>query len=262
MENPPLVVLAILARDKGHTLPLYLACLENLEYPKRSIALYVRTNNNSDDTIDVLKAWLKRVGHEYESIWYSDEDLMTDPQDSSTWTAERFKVLATIRQASIDYAIKKKAHYFVVDCDNFIMPYTLNFLVYSYLPIVGPMLPLQGERYANYHVKTTDSGYYRETEHHDAILSRNFQGLICVDVIHCTYLIRNSLLDKVSYDDGSERHEYVIFSDILRKHRVIQYLDNRVSYGQLTMARNMDEFRSTIWNEPYFIEQIKKVYPQ
>jgi len=255
-----LVVIAILARDKAHTLPLYLSCIEHLEYPKKSIALYIRTNNNSDNSIEIIKTWLKRVESQYESVYYSDVDLQQD--DSTVWSPERFKVISSIRQASIDYAIMKKAHYFVVDCDNFIMPNTLAAMWWTNLPVIGPMLPLQGERYANYHVKTTVNGYYSDTEHHDQILSKNYRGILMVDVVHCTYFIRNHVLKDVKYDDDTARHEYVIFSDNLRQQNIAQYIDNRYPFGQLTMARTMEDFKSTIWTDPYFIERIKEVYEQ
>ena len=43
----PRVLLAILAKQMEKVLPLYLYCIESLDYPKANIILYVRTNNNS-----------------------------------------------------------------------------------------------------------------------------------------------------------------------------------------------------------------------
>ena len=40
----------LLAKQKEACLPLYLDCIEALDYPKSSIVLYVRTNNNTDGT--------------------------------------------------------------------------------------------------------------------------------------------------------------------------------------------------------------------
>ena len=44
------VTIAILAKDKAHTLPLYLACIEAQTWPKKNTYLYIRTNNNNDET--------------------------------------------------------------------------------------------------------------------------------------------------------------------------------------------------------------------
>ena len=46
----PRILLAILAKQKEEMLPLYLDCIEALDYPKSQIVLYVRTNNNTDGT--------------------------------------------------------------------------------------------------------------------------------------------------------------------------------------------------------------------
>jgi hypothetical protein len=65
-----------------------------------------------------------------------------------------------------------------------------------------------------------------------------------VELIHCTYLIRNEVLDYVKYNDGSGRHEYVIFSEALRKAGIPQYVDNRNYYGKLTFCDTEEDFNS------------------
>ena len=61
-----------------------------------------------------------------------------------------------------------------------------------------------------------------------------------MDVVHCTYLIRREVLDKILYQDGTEDYEYVIFSRNLRNLGIQQYLDNRKIYGYLTLRENVD----------------------
>lgn len=60
--------------------------------------------------------------------------------------------------------------------------------------------------------------------------------------MHCTYLVRREVLDRVCYDDGSGRYEYVIFSDSLRKSGIPQYIDNRRIYGKLTFSDTAEDF--------------------
>ena len=50
VKDSPRVMVAILAKQKEPALPLYLDCIEALDYPKSSIVLYIRTNNNTDKT--------------------------------------------------------------------------------------------------------------------------------------------------------------------------------------------------------------------
>ena len=41
-------------------LPLYLELIENQTYPASKIKLYIRTNNNNDDTADILEEWVRK----------------------------------------------------------------------------------------------------------------------------------------------------------------------------------------------------------
>lgn len=67
-NRTPSVLLAILTKRKGATLPFYLRCIEALDYPKFAITLYVRTNNNTDRTQAILSAWLSRVRSCYAAV--------------------------------------------------------------------------------------------------------------------------------------------------------------------------------------------------
>lgn len=64
----PRVLIAILAKQKEPALPLYLQCIEELDYPKSSIVLYIRTNNNRDRTETILRDWVGRVGKRYAAV--------------------------------------------------------------------------------------------------------------------------------------------------------------------------------------------------
>ncbi|HEX6764042.1 MAG TPA: hypothetical protein VF103_01165, partial [Polyangiaceae bacterium] len=161
------VVIAILAKDKALYLPLYLKCLESQTWPKSRTHLYVRSNDNNDDTIAVLKRWLERVGAEYASVHedYTPIDARLSQYAEHEWNAHRFGVLGRIRQASVDYASQLGCHYLVVDCDNFIQPNvveTLVRLVEGGFPVVGPLLPTETDRYANFYVEADEHGYFKE----------------------------------------------------------------------------------------------------
>ena len=94
----------------------------------------------------------------------------------------------------------------------------------------------QTELYANYHAKVDDWGYHRSCEEYDWLLSQRIKGLCQVPVVHSTYLMRRDVIPKLSYDDGSGRHEYVMFSDSARK---------KASHSTSTIVRFMDTWRRT-----------------
>lgn len=241
IEPTEFVTIAILAKDKAHHLPMYLDLIEKQTYPASKIKLYIRTNNNTDHTAEVLENWIEKVNDKYAEIYYdaSDVDEPVQQYAPHEWNSIRFKVLGRLRQESIDWARKKGTHYFVIDCDNFIVPETLETLLHTGLPVVGPLLRNGDDPnsfYSNYHFSTDENGYFKNSNYYYDILYGYMKGLIEVEVIHCTYLVRNEVLDKVCYDDGSGRYEYVIFSDFLRKSGIPQYIDNRQEYGKLTFS--------------------------
>lgn len=243
------VTIAILAKDKAHTLPLYLTCIEKQTWPAEKTYLYIRTNNNNDSTADVLREWIAKNGSRYAGIYFNDTDVPQRVQryGQHEWNSERFKVLGKIRQNSIDWAREHKSHYFVIDCDNFIQPHTLASLLSVNLPIVAPLLRTGHNVYSNFHAAIDVNGYLESSPFYDFFLRPDIKGLIQVPVVHCVYLVRYEVLDKMSYDDESYRYEYVIFSDVARKKGVPQYLDTREIYGRITFAEDTAQLHAEPW---------------
>lgn len=245
--NTEEVTVAILAKNKAHVLPLYLRQIEAQTFPPERIRLYVRTNNNRDDTAALLSQWLERVEGRYAEVHFDASDVPEPVQDygAHEWTQMRLKVLGRLRQESVEWAKARGTHYFVADCDNFIVPETLQAMLDTGLPVVGPLLRNGDDPanpYSNYHHATDANGYFLNTTQYFDILHGRVTGLIQVNVVHCTYLVRREFLDFVRYDDESGRYEYVIFSETLRKAGVLQYIDNRREYGKLTFCDTKEEF--------------------
>ena len=249
------VTVAILAKDKGPMLPLYLACLEQQTWPASHTYLYIRTNNNRDDSAQILRDWIERVGHRYAGVYFEDRDLEfpLEEFEPHEWNYLRVKVLAHLRKQSLKWAAAHHSHYFVADCDNFIRPEVIATLMATRLPVVSPMLHCSGNDprvspyYSNYHQAVTPEGYWDQTPHYWTVWERGITGLIEEPVVHCTYLIRHEVLPLVSYDDGSGRYEYVIFSDSCRKQGIQQYLDNRSVYGFITFAETTEALAAEPW---------------
>ena len=257
------IFIAILAKQKEKVLPLFLRSLYELDYPKENISLYVRTNNNTDNTKEILESWLAKHRAEYRYVSYDSSDIADAVQEYKVheWNGVRFRALAKIRQASIDACLQSDCdYYFVIDVDNFLFPETLNDLIEANKPIVAPLLryavandkypdtPEDQERvgehrcryYSNYHHMVDDYGSIINEPIYYQLLHRvdGYRGVWDVDCVHCTYLIKCKYLDKLSYLEESDRWEYMVFSESARKARVNQYLDNRKIYGILTLTEN------------------------
>ena len=244
------VTIAILAKNKAHTLPLYLRCIERQTWPKIRTSLYVHTNDNTDESETILSDWLARVSALYANVFFSNvsvnEQLRRFGQHE--WNALRFKILGRIRQDSIEWARRRHSHYFVADCDNFIVPDTIESLVHANaLPIVAPMLRTGATAYSNFHAAIDANGYFANSPFYDPLLRRELRGFIEVPVVHCTYLVRFNVLAQMLYDDDSARYEYVIFSDNARKRNISQFLDNHRFYGRITFAETATAFAAEPW---------------
>jgi glycosyltransferase involved in cell wall biosynthesis len=59
---------AVLAKQAEKTLPLYLKCLLNQDYDKKSIVLYIRTNDSTDKTESILEKFISEHGDKYCSV--------------------------------------------------------------------------------------------------------------------------------------------------------------------------------------------------
>lgn len=232
------VLLAILARNKEHTLPLYLRCIENLDYNKKLITLYINTNNNEDSTKELLEAWIRKKGHQYRSLIFENQEIRgLNQAKPHEWTKERLSILGFIRQRSLQKAEEALCDfYFVVDCDNFITPITLKTLVQKNKPIIAPMLkpvPEQDDYYSNFFCDVSQKGYYKHHPDYFPILYRQMVGTFKVPVVHCTYLIKTEYIDRLSYIDDTTHHEFVIFSRSARNNNVDQYICNEHDFGTL-----------------------------
>lgn len=260
-EKIPIITIAILCKDKAHLLDLYLKCIYNLIYPKKLIHLYIRTNDNKDNTIQILKNWINIVKDDYLKIYYDDTNISEKLKQwkAHEWNPTRFSILGKIREESIQYAIENNTDYFIADCDNFLKSYTLLDLVKSEKLVIGPMLraiepknKLTGEStlyYANMHNVADEKGYYKENEEYYKILYRENPKIYPVDIIHCTYYIQNSILKLCKYVDDTNDYEYVIFGRTLKKLGIQQYIDNRKNYGFLTFADDKQTFDEYVYTE-------------
>ena len=256
MDN---ITLAILAKDKEYCLDFYLTCILNQTYDKKKIHLYIKTNDNRDNTEKILDKFVKTHGKKYASVYYNTDSISNSLKmfGEHEWNPARFNILGKIRQESIDYAIEKNTHYFVADCDNFITKDTLeHFYNLRHLKFVGPMLPLSPvHNYANYHNIACNAGYYEENEAYYPILLKQIKGLIEVDTLHCTYFINNNILDEITYDDDTDRYEYAILSNRLRQKNITQYLDNSKFHGFLFLTDEIkipfDDYIEKHWHKEF-----------
>ncbi len=243
-SNKSTVLLAILARNKSHVLPYFLQCIDELDYDKSLVSVYINTNNNSDNTSHILETWSKSVeGQKYARIDLVNHEMELDEDNRPhAWTKDRFKCLAQIRDGSLQKALEYQCeYYFVVDCDNFIRPSTLKYLIAENKPIIAPLLhgiPHKHDGYSNFFCKVSESGYMVKSAKYNELIDRKKVGTFKVPVVHCTYLIKSEYIPQLDYTDGSDHHEFIIFSRNARKKGIDQFICNKESFGVLLHPMN------------------------
>lgn len=237
IERPKTVLLAILAKDKAHVLPKFLKHIDNLDYDKKSIVVYVNTNNNSDDSQYILEDWIQKHQGEYKFIDYESHTVQQQPTTNPhEWPNERLKILANIRQKSLNKALEHNCdYYFVIDCDAFIIPETLKTLVEKDKPIIAPILyPLPPDKsnvYSNFFPDITENGYYKHSPDYYSIFHRQKVGTFKVPVVHVAYLINSKYIPKLSYSDNTDDYEFIIFCRSARENGIDQYICNEKPFG-------------------------------
>jgi len=237
------ILIAILARDKEATLPLYLDCIKNLDYDKSLITLYIRTNNNSDNTENILKDFIEENKAQYANIEFDSTNIDKEMTKHHDWNYDRFVILGKIRNESLVKTIQYGCdYYFVADCDNFLLPHTLKSLLKHDVPIIAPFLISdRNDMYSNYHHDIDDNGYLKNNEMYKSIFFREVVGIINVKVVHCTYLVNVNAIPYLNYDDKSGRYEYVIFSHCARLYGNKQFIDNTDIYGLITFKTEKED---------------------
>lgn len=192
-QEPPTILVALLVRNKAHTLPMFLSYLEQQDYPKKRIAFWLRCDHSSDDSIDLLRQWLNESGDLYHSVSYvfdPDEQSYANESSPYEWPASRFKHLIALKEEAFQYGRDIWADFvFFLDADVLLTSKdSLNVLTRLQLPIVAPML-ISESLYSNFWCGMTEDYYYRRTDEYKEIYHARKIGSFPVPMVHTAVLV-------------------------------------------------------------------------
>ena len=117
LYKKPSVLIVSLIRNKAKTLPLFLTHLEEQDYPKDRISLWMVTDHNEDNSQEILEVWLKRARNLYHAVHYQFDDsekLRKGETNLTHWPDERFLELIRMKEESFDVARRSWADYVFV----------------------------------------------------------------------------------------------------------------------------------------------------
>ncbi|CAL1680358.1 unnamed protein product [Lasius platythorax] len=205
ISKEPTVLIAILVRNKAHTLPYFLSLLERQDYPKKRICLWIRSDNNVDRSIEILNKWISLEGEKYHSLNVQLNATSTRFEDERTfadWSPRRFAHVIDLREQALNYAREIWADFiWMLDADVFLTnSSTLHDLVLKEQTVVAPLLRSDG-MYSNFWAGMTAEYYYVRTDLYEPILFREKTGCHNVPMVHSAVLVdlRRFDSDRLTY---------------------------------------------------------------
>jgi len=244
---PPTVCIVILARNKAHALPNFLAFIDRLNYPKDRISLFLRSDHNVDNSSHILREWIDNVTPFYHAVNVFLNDTQAGyggEKNTMDWPDERMGFLMRLRQEALDYARSIWSDFILyVDADNLLENSdVLTTLMRYRKTVVAPMLISLG-RYSNWWGDMTEKLYYLRSADYMDILNREKVGLFQVPMVHSTFLVdlRRSESRFLSYRIDREAYkvnpipydDIIVFAFNARANGIQFWLSNEEPFGKL-----------------------------
>ncbi|KAG8186802.1 hypothetical protein JTE90_020480 [Oedothorax gibbosus] len=239
----PTVAIAVFVRNKGHTLPYFFGYLERLDYPKDRISLYIRSDHNTDNTLDVLKTWIEHNKDSYNLVDYVlEEEAKEHKDDLFEWSVEHFKHLIKLKEDAMSAARKMWADYVLfIDADVFLVNNnTLKLLMLEEKTVVAPVIETLFA-YSNFWCGMTEKGYYKRTDDYLKILEREKTGCFDVPMVHSCVLINLNNKESLSLTFDPQKidgysgpiDDIIVFAHSARTTGVKMHVLNKEQFGHM-----------------------------
>ncbi|KAF3420606.1 hypothetical protein E2986_03100 [Frieseomelitta varia] len=241
----PTILITILVRNKAHTLPYFLTFLEQLIYPKERIHLWIYSDNNIDNSIEILTLWLNNESSKYHGVEVNFDEASSGFKDENGiahWSTQRFLHMINLREKALDAGRNIWADFvWMLDADVFLTnPNILNELISKNETVVAPLLKSDG-LYSNFWAGMTDDFYYLRTEKYEPILFREVKGCFNVPMIHSAVLIdlRKHTSNNLTYDPKNLNQYNGPTDDIIT---FAVSANNSADNNYLPLSMHLDQF--------------------
>ncbi|KAE8750935.1 hypothetical protein FOCC_FOCC002363 [Frankliniella occidentalis] len=264
IRNAPTVMIAVLARNKAHTLPYFLTLIEKLVYPKSRISLWIRSDHNEDNTPDVLRDWISYAQKTYDYHSINSEILSSPPfrlgeeTGPAHWTSLRFTHVIQLREEALETARQLWADFvWFLDSDVFITePNALKELIAKDKVVAAPMLSSDG-MYSNFWCGMTDEYYYKRTDEYQPIYYREQTGCFHVPMVHSSVIIdlRKAVSNKLTFVPNkivnySGPHDDIItFAVGANKSDIPLFVCNDMMYGFVMIPMEQNDPLETDYDQ-------------
>lgn len=265
-DKPPTIFVAVLARNKEITLPYFLSLLQEQDYPKDRISLWITSDHNQDNTVLILNEWVSSVSGLYHSLVADIQDSgngFPDETGPAHWSISRFNHVINLREKALNTARKNWADFILfLDCDVFLTnKQTFRYLVKQNYTVTAPMLKSNG-MYSNFWCGMTKDYYYLRTDDYKPILKGERRGCFHVPMIHSAVLVNLRRLesDKLSFVTSNIKEykgptdDIIAFALSANKSDIPLYVCNEELFGYLMVPLEQND---PLQNDRYQLTNLK-----
>ena len=220
------VLIALFIESPTPFLEEYLDKILKLNYPQQKIHIFI--HNSVEYHNDVIDMFLEQTRNEnYISVkGLNSKDGISE---------------ATARELAVNRCLTKECDYlFVVDSDvQLDNPDTLIELITFNRTIIAPIMTRINSVWSNFWGAVSEKGFYARSNDYMNIVNNDIRGIWNVPHISNCYLIKSSVLNKLSYSQTDVDPD-MAFTEHLRSQNLFMHACNLNNYGHLVNAEFFD----------------------
>ncbi|RXG57001.1 Glycosyltransferase 25 family member, partial [Armadillidium vulgare] len=218
-------------------------------YPKKNLALFIRSDHNKDETILGLENWLLENEDKYHSINTRMKSVPTFYEESMLqdilWDSERMDNVIRFKEEALEEAILINADFiWFVDVDTFYTnPNVLRHIIRQNKTVIAPLLT-STRLYSTFWGEMDSDYFYKRSEDYIDIVTREKRGIFSVPLVCGSVLVNLNHPDsrKLSFDRHklTQHHDtpnidIINFALSAKENKIKPYLTNKHEYGNILL---------------------------
>jgi hypothetical protein len=225
----PYVMVVMLVRNKAHSLPHHLKSLQELNFPKNMLHLYIRTGDNLDPTEEILGEWVAENRSLYASCDFKVVESGCKTYDVVDSCLNELRRGATARCREMDLRFMFYIESDVILTNN----NTLTELIECDRTIVAPLIRKQSNQlWTNFWGDMDASRYYSRSPDYQSIATARQKGCFCVPLVREVFLVDLKRWPGISWQDhqGLEGYQTMPLK-AMQEHMKCFVLNQHGAYG-------------------------------
>ena len=226
-ENAPTISLALFIEWPTAFISSFLEKISNLNYPKKSIHLFV--HNNHDYHSGSVNDWIRENQKLYKSYVIKSPHAQLEEGP-----AKNASIQECLDRPHCEYLFTVSSNTILTNRD------TIQLLMQRNRSIIAPLVRIPGKYWSNFWGHVAPDGFYARSFDYFDIIHDEKRG-----IWNAAYIAEAILFDREALRKGIDFESPDFSSDMagpayLRKNGRFMYSDNLVEYGRLTDSTNFN----------------------